>query len=42
MIDGQAEKLEAKTQFTLIAHHRRCPHRRAHVGKKKLDADGFA
>jgi hypothetical protein len=42
MFDGQTEKLEAKAQFTLIAHHRRGPHWRGHVRKKKLDADGLA
>jgi hypothetical protein len=39
MFDGQTEKLEAEAQFTLIAHHRRGPHWRGHVWKKKLDAD---
>jgi hypothetical protein len=43
MFDGQTEKLKAKTpSFTLVAHHGGRPHRRSHVGNKKLDPDGLA
>jgi hypothetical protein len=42
LFDGQTEKLEAKAPLTLMAHHRRRPHRRAHVRNKKLDADELA
>jgi hypothetical protein len=41
LFNGQTEKLEAKGLFTLIAHHRRRPHHRAHVRNKKLDPDGL-
>jgi hypothetical protein len=42
LFDWQTEKLEAKAPFALIAHHRRRAHRRVHVRKRKLDADGLA
>jgi hypothetical protein len=42
LFDWQTKKLEAKTPFPLVAHHRRRPHRRVHLRKRKLDADGLA
>ena len=39
---GKTEKLQAKTLCTLVAHHRRGPHRSAHVRKKELDPYRFA
>jgi len=42
LFDWQTKKLEAKTPFPLVAHHRRRPYRRVHLRKRKLDADGLA